>query len=229
MKPIIFSTEMVRAILDGKKTQTRRVIKPQPPEGASPLYGPEWFRPMIKKASGREHAGPEMWGIFSGPVEWRTKCPYQPGDLLYVREAWLEEDGRYFYRADYKDGLVDPCETLSGGYPSECRYYPECVGCQRTSWRPPWKPSIHMPRAAARLFLRVKDVRVERLQGITEDDARAESMRPDTPFANMGYQWSAKDNFREIWDRLNARRGFPWDANPWVWVVEFERTEGDDR
>ncbi len=222
MKPIIFSTEMVRAILDDRKTQTRRVIRPQP-DGVTVdgIAYKHVTREFVDKINGKLL---RLTHDRNGdPFAERIKPRYRPGDTLYVREAWLEENGRYFYRADYEDGLVDPCETLSGGYPSECRYYPECVGCQRTAWRPPWKPSIHMPREAARLFLLVKNVRVERLQDITHVDAQCEGveMASDDELQEYGY----RAGFKQLWDSLNAKRGYSWESNPWVEVIEFERTE----
>jgi hypothetical protein len=88
-----------------------------------------------------------------------------------------------------------------------------------------WRSPRFMPKAAARLFLEVKNVRVERLQAITEEDARAEGILPDTPFKDMGYQWTARDNFIELWDTLYAKRGHPWRDNDWVFVYSFGRID----
>jgi len=179
MKPIIFSTEMVRAMLDGRKTQTRRVIKPQPES------------------------------MKDGKL---PKCPYQPGDILWVRETWYYEEHMHELTAG------DP-DLPSGRY--KHRYICKASDPDYPVGNKGWRPSIHMPREAARIFLRVIDVRVERLQEITEEDARAEGCDANIPDGvPSSIVW-----FYEIWNRLNARRGYGWDTNPWVWVIEFERTE----
>ena len=172
LKPILFNTDMVRAILDGRKTQTRRVCKGQPQDGVT---------------------SPEMLGY---------KAPYSHGDTLWVRETWCNLPvssgnharlmrGRYYYKADDPDIRPD-------------------------GWRGNWRPSIHMPKEAARIFLRVKTVRMEQLQEITEKDVRSEGCVDQY----IG--------FSELWDST-IRKGdlaqFGWKANPWVWVIEFERAE----
>jgi hypothetical protein len=191
MKPIIFSTPMVQAILDGKKTQTRRVIK-------------------IDDA-------PENWKIsIAGTSIVRTepydvKLPrYAAGDILWVRETWCErlgvvDKGLYIYKAH-----VEPQDEIH----------------QYALDQNKWRPSIFMPREAARLFLRVKNVRVERLQDITEEDARAEGM--SKTLVDGVVFISAKGNFHVFWDSLNIKRGYGWDTNPWVWVIEFERVKVDE-
>lgn len=196
MKPMIFNTEMTRAILDGRKTVTRRVIKPQP----------------------------VMYGFLETHFDWsKVKLPYRPGDILYVRETWnygycdttdfecrcnetffeeLEPGSmkgsflfpRYFYRTEDLDGIV---------------------GMK-------WRPSIHMPREAARIFLRVTDVRVERLQDINPEDIVKEGFSEVFP-AGI---WQA--DFYNEWNstiKPKDRALYGWDANPWVWVIEFERIE----
>lgn len=191
MKPIIFSTEMVRAILDGRKTQTRRVIKPQPDnvtEGKTPMGADymAWYNGAVANPLLNVGGCSDLWP------------PYRPGQILWVRETWgipIRMAGEIIYRADYADKKA----PLADGEK--------------------WRPSIHMPREAARIFLRVIDVRVERLQEITEEDARAEGCDANIP-DGVSIIW-----FYEIWNRLNARRGYGWDVNPWVWVIEFERTE----
>lgn len=184
MKPILFSTEMVRAILDGRKTQTRRVINPQYAEKSDGTR-----EPLDKYAAD---------GILA-------ECgKYVRGDILWVRESFCPryfDDGRPAYKADYDGGRIGDV-------------VPE----------PKWKPSIHMPRTAARLFLRVTDVRAERVQDISYDDGAiwAEGI-PATHDRNSEIR-----HFIELWDSLNARRGFGWDANPWVWVYEFERISKEE-
>jgi hypothetical protein len=180
-RPILFSTAMVQAILDGRKTQTRRVVKGNPD--------------MIGYA--RITSVPN--GVFEDMAGKPIKCPYgQPGDVLWVRETWAHtkqlninpEDENYDYV--HKAGSED-WESFEG-------------------WR--WKPSIHMPREAARLFLRIKSVRVERLQEISNDDIRAEGA------AEFGCT-THRLNWQTLWQSINGPES--WDANPWVWVVEFER------
>lgn len=205
MKPSLFSTEMVRAILDGRKTQTRRVIKPQP-DGVT-VDGIAYRHKSIELCrDGNLITVTHDEGM---PIAERINPRYQPGDIIWVRETW----------AKVSDWVcVDPAVGLPDGYIYKADWMDGAEA-------PKWRPSIHMPRAAARLFLLVKAVRIERLQEITEEDARAEGFSPDTPFKNMGYQWSARENFAEYWDTLNTRRGYPWDSNPWVEVITFERTE----
>lgn len=180
MKPILFNTEMVRAILAGRKTATWRVIKPQPDEHL---------------ATGESAL--ELLAVVCGP--------YRPGDILYVRETWAKVgDKAYGYKAD-------------------------------DIWSVPrWRPSIHMPRDAARIFLRVTDVRIERLKDITLNDVAAEGTpeptREDWAITEYGtappFCW-----FARLWDSTIKSADlslYSWDANPWVWVIEFERIEKED-
>ncbi len=192
MKPMIFSTPMVRAILDGKKTQTRRVIKPQP-DGE------------IKANIPYEFYGTKTERIFTDTKAYLAPCSV--GDILWVRETWgvpISLAGDIIYKADF----VDRKAPLADGEK--------------------WRPSIFMPREAARIFLRVKNVRVERLQEITEEDARAEGVKPIR--SALGQIYVQDDHsigyrlaFEELWNEINAKRGYGWDTNPWVWVIEFER------
>ena len=190
MKPILFNTEMVRAILDGRKTVTRRVVKPQPESRPTPM----------KKDS--------CWpGCFA--IQGTAKVirpPYQPGDTLWVRETWAKSmAGTFMYQADDKAIMVER-----------------------------WRPSIHMPREAARLFLRVTDVRVERLQDIDDDGAKAGGANYQDG-KNVGWEEkmrrTAIDRFAEIWDNTIKPADlhlYGWEANPWVWVIEFERISKDE-
>ncbi len=193
MKPIIFNTEMVRAILGGRKTQTRRVIK-------------------IDDA-------PENWKIsIAGTSIVRTepydvKLPrYAAGDILWVRETWCKNGETYLYKAG-------------------------CPHLQDNMWIK-WRPSIFMPKEACRIKLRVTNVRVERLQDITEEDAIAEGINwlDEACYSNNGWTPTFydpdsggspvfRDGFTALWDSINAKRGYGWDTNPWVWVIEFERVE----
>lgn len=182
---IIFDGASIRAILAGRKTQTRRVVKS--PGAKLPGYD----------AHADEH----------------LRCPYgQPGDLLWIRETFtLTRHGRAVYRADATDQGGARWPGITPGDPA---------GDVR------WTSPIHMPRSSARLWLRVKGVRVERLQEITPEDALAEGITPDAE-AHAGQDWREKvdRDFAERWDALNAKRGYAWESNPWVWRIEFERTE----
>jgi hypothetical protein len=173
-RPILFKDVMVRAILVGRKTQTRRIAKPRyddkTPCDHWMAYAPDFIRRHCAHGS-----------------EGQT-CPYgQPGDRLWVRETWAinPDDGGAVYRATDPDWEVCECWT--------------------------WRPSIHMPRWASRITLEITAVRVERLQGISLDDAKAEGVE-------------TTDQYAELWCRINGAES--WYANPWVWVVAFKRVEG---
>ncbi len=222
MKPILFSTPMkVQAILEGRKTQTRRVVKPQPIKKGHfwTLDGAGWSSSSVVPVYGHS--------LY-------TRMPYKPGDILWVRETWYLETHygahSYVYRASSPD-------------------YPVDVGVGQHGWR----PSIFMPKAAARIFLQVADVRVERVQEITDDDALNEGI-PDNGWFPMDKVYCPRcqgegligaldpdslgfmeidcpdcirpsQRFANLWNNLNAKRGYGWDKNPWVWVIEFERIE----
>lgn len=186
MKPVLFNTEMVRALLDGRKTVTRRVIKPQP-EG----------KPVPMTKSG---CWPGYFAIQG--TDKVVRPPFLPGDVLWVRETWAHpsekeilagaEQNKYLYRADTP---AQPC-----------------------AWDR-WRPSIHMPREAARIFLRVTDVRVERLQDISLDPPG-----PDNQTVREGFKYLC--DFIATWNNTIKSADLPvygWGANPWVWVIEFER------
>lgn len=187
-KPILFNTEMVRAILEGRKTQTRRLCKGQPQDGVT---------------------SPEKIGY---------KPPYNPGDVLYVRETfcgyylpsverWPEGHMHYEYKASNPNGNKRPMG-------------PEFDD----DWEVrAWRPSIHMPKEAARIFLKVKDVRAERLQDISVDEIRAEGLDVLGKTMNTSFKmWS------ELWNSTVKKadlQRYGWEANPWVWVIEFEKME----
>ena len=196
MKPILFNTDMVRAILDSHKTVTRRVVKPQP-EGARSILDCDEEKRTFDLLCGNGGVG----GVF---VDWAetVKAPFWPHDILYVRETWTVWNGNYEYKADVDDGY--------GPFCSNCTLDICAGGCNSIL---KWHPSIHMPREAARIFLRVTDVRVERVQDIDDDGVVAEGL-------NIG------DPFDELWDstiKPADRALYGWNANPWVWVIEFER------
>lgn len=185
-RPILFNTEMVKAIIDGRKTQTRRLVK------EIALHAP-----YFELCDDAPYAC-DMYG------EWHPAerfCRIQPCDILWVRETWHKDAGRYMYRANYAD---------------DEKFYRDGKEVQLR-----WSPSIHMPKEAARLFLRVKDVRVERLDSMSEEDAIAEGFA-DSPSGTD----SPLDRFSYLWNKTIKRedlREFGYHANPWVWVIEFER------
>lgn len=186
--PILFNMEMVRAILDGRKSCTRRIIKPQPQGyfevSEEPLY--------IYDTDGKQG---------------KITPPYQPGDILYVRETWKQAPNGYYYYEDWqRNNIADVTK---------------------------WKPSIHMPKKATRIWLKVKDVKIERLQDVTEDGAKAEGAIDNRGFIHSPENeydriHTAKEHFIKIWNSTIKKSDldrYGWDANPWVWVIEFERCE----
>jgi hypothetical protein len=193
-KPILFNTEMVQAILEGRKTVTRRLVKPKykKDEGG--------FQVCTNKATGERWIEKHDWdeGSFDNPRY--VNPPYQVGDILYVRETWNYSPNWYYcYKAD---AIPDDNHGYIGSIP--------------------WRPSIHMPKEAARIFLKVTDIRVERLQDITEEQAEKEGVKAYGQNNCSGT--SARIAFAELWDSISETK-FEWRANPWVWVIEFERVE----
>lgn len=196
--PIIFSGNMVLAILDDRKTQTRRVIKPQPPHD----FG-SWNNATLMSGTDGEDFG----------------CPYgKPSDRLWVRETWAVFDF---------EGPQDKPDAYSIGYRAddECNwFYPpaEQRDLRLEKWgnyADPdgyWRPSIHMPRWASRLELEIIEIRVQRLRDIGQDDICQEGQ----PQGVEPIGW-----YCELWDALNAKRGFGWDTNPWVWILTFKTAD----
>jgi len=211
-KPIIFSTPMVKAILDGRKTITRRVIKPQPPEDIFELCGPEWYEPTIVDKDGEEIPGNPVYGVYDNWGEWGVKCPYKPGDVLWVRETWgvsIAMAGNVIYKADYTNKKAPLAEGEK------------------------WRASIHMPKTATRIWLKVTNVRVERLQEITEEDVAAEGVKQlengmwESDF-QFGWFYNPIIAFKRLWNSLNAKKGYGWNVNPWVFVIEFRRLSNEE-
>ena len=188
-RPILFSAPMVRALLAGTKTQTRRIVKPQP--------------------------------TLTGPLPWTAHCPYGiHGDRLWVRETWaagacadglspselyaptwLKDNGGLWYRADETQhpGLVSP--------------------------RGRWRPSIHMPKWASRISLEIVSIRVEHLQDISEEDARAEgTQEPSVAALIGGGDVTEQRVFSRLWAKINGAES--WESNPWVWALTFKRVKG---
>jgi hypothetical protein len=219
-KPIIFSDASVRAILEGRKTQTRRLVKPPRRKvaiwddsntwnmdpGGTQLFGPG---PYIKMPFWHRD---DPRGDDYRQME-RVRCPYgypEHGDRLWVRETWC-------LGTDCKSTMADEVVRFRAdnawyheGQKQEAIAMPRILP-------PRWRPSIHMPRWACRLVLRITKVRVERLQDITYRDMLAEGLVPE----HHGSPATTKQDFALLWDRLNGKRA-PWASNPWVWVLDFE-------
>ena len=233
IKPILFNTEMVRAILDGRKTCTRRVIKPQPQSGLCYTYAGS-HKDCIGKWTYPNRGAHKLWGegyklpenIKDEELSKRWNPPYHTDDILYVRETWSEgyEDGTYIYRAD--DKLTD-------------------LPTFKESSKLIYHPSIHMPKEAARIWIKITSVRVERLQEMKPVDVIKEGAYPDcwdclNTYGESGSQCcygteeqcSQCDEVMMEWEKLwtstikkSDHDSYGWSANPWVWVIEFERCE----
>lgn len=204
-RPILFNAPMVRAILSDKKTQTRRIMKPQIGRVHVPDIGP---LPAVKKRHG------DGWWLWPNAREnVLAECPLgQPGDLIWVREAW-----RVIDRAD----SFAPRELLA----TDRRIWFEADGAPA----PPagrYRPGMFMPRWVSRITLEITGVRIERLQDISEADAVAEGAEPILVPPDGGSH-PYREGFRDLWDGLNAKRGAGWDVSPWVWAIEFKRLENE--
>jgi hypothetical protein len=213
-RPILFSAPMVRAILAGQKAQTRRVMTKQPHDDTTVHV--ERFHQTVVDRHGDEQPGPEVFGAWWDEGETGLKCPYgAPGNRLWVRETHAIVP-RTAYRCS--DGVQ---QVLRPGDDHDAAIFRE--GWTRSTSGFSWRPSIHMPRWASRITLEITDIRVERLQAISEADARAEGVRSnadtlaDTGFAN------AREAFRALWSSINGAES--WDADPFVWVLSFRRLE----
>jgi hypothetical protein len=221
-RPILFSAPMVRALLEGRKTQTRRIVKPQPQEGVGEIYVGV-YAPAIEDADGELQPGPDVFGAYDEDGEWGCRCPYgEPGDRLWVRETWAPSIRDPDSDMDHRTG--DNCDAVHRATDDKAEWdhyasRPDGSGFDITKVKPKWRPGIHMPKWACRLTLRVTLVRVERLQSITEEDARDEGAR-----SNEVLDWTHRDEFARLWDQLNGERA-AWASDPWVWVVGFERVE----
>jgi hypothetical protein len=208
-RPILFSAPMIRAILGGKKTQTRRVVKQLCGCPDFYCYKPEDQYPYYFR---RKDA---VWDSFKTLEDLaRNYCPYgATGNRLWVRETWLSYLDMHFYRATDLDLLPDP--LLQFESPAK------------------WHPSIHMPRNVSRINLLVTRIRVKRLQDLTEADAISEGIHKISNAFFSGKTNKAKDapvcfpsaveSFQDLWDSINLKRGCGWETNPYVWVVNFER------
>ena len=214
IKPILFNTEMVRAILDGRKSCTRRLVSsrqflgmlPDKWKNAAPDEFLKGKRMMFKPYCDMTDAELIMTAY---------KAPYQPGDILYVRETWKKAPNGYYYYESWQRSYIADITK--------------------------WHPSIHMPKEAARIWLKVTDVRVERLQDITEEQACMEGTDPwdEACYENNGWHPTFSDpdsggdpnmidGFHKLWNFTIKKSDidrYGWDANPWVWVIEFERCD----
>ena len=215
-RPILFSGDMVRAILEGRKTQTRRVVKPQPsPQPTRITYCGEEYGYMCESNSGKV-------GIFD-PNSY--KCPYgKPGDRLWVRETWryaycsgytpINGENKFTCDIEYKCTYENPISGNRGGksFVVDRMHY---GGKLTKSGSVSWRPSIYLPRWASRITLEITGVRVERLNDISYHDAVAEGcggmLEPATVY------------FQCVWKDINGKDS--WNANPWVWVIEFRRVK----
>ena len=226
-KPILFNTEMVQAIQTGRKTQTRRIIKPQPAFANSELGTP------LKCNDGTYtfRVAP-----YKHVYEGNYKPPCEPGDILWVRETWRPAKGTMH---TYIHGEITESEDWHDGYEYRAGGYSFHDGFKESSddyhlseirSGGSWKPSIHMPKEAARIFLRVKDVRVERLQDMRLEDCLAEGVRLSAAVENdlVRAPIRAREWFSQVWDstiRPEDLDVYGWNADPWVWVIEFERCD----
>ena len=221
IKPILFNTEMVRAILDGRKSCTRRLVKPQPDEKHTYQLG------FVIDSTEKKYVGCFGFGIdeYGGSIQY-VKPPYgyAPGDILYVRETWERFECWNCEGDDNGNCPKNPQESVLNRT-CGCYMYratDEIFGDTK------WHPSIHMPKEAARIWLRVTDVRVERLQDITIDEIRKEGLEPRFDVKDKFSDGIARGRFLELWNSTIKKSDldrYGWDANPWVWVIEFERCE----
>ena len=231
-KPILFNTQMVRAILNGSKTQTRRLIKRRYDNTVLEMKTDKYGTRLIEIQKDEEgvtfgkHEDGSTWRKLRAYIE--PKPAYKRGDIMYVRETWNglqtgpkgEEKAIYWYRADEDDNKLNPDDL--------------------------WRPSIHMPKEAARIWLRVTDVRLQRLQDISYDDVQAEGMDMDEWYEYDEWQHQTGEGLaadgipvkyetmrgffgHKVWDAtmqsLEQYEEYGWDANPWVWAYTFERID----
>ncbi len=223
--PILFNTEMVRANLDGRKTCTRRVIKAQPDEKHTFPLG------FVTGSTEAKELGCFGFGTNEngGSIQF-VKPPYQAGDILYVRETWqCWRAHRYEATADirFRAGGDDVrLQFANGNTDSIDRLDYDTFVHKWFSHNGKWKPALFMPKEAARIWLKVTDVRVERLQEITIDDIRNEGL--SSMAVHAGDMEIAIEEWKNLWNSTIKKSDldcYGWDANPWVWVIEFERCE----
>lgn len=235
--PILFNTEMVQAILDGRKTVTRRVVDVDISNQFDVESDRKTVVAYIDQETGDSYAPTKI-------------CRYQPGDTMYVRETWRVgawDIRNQMIAFDYKDGTCGELtyihdrelferlvnQSREDARKAKCKYNGVDFIWEKGKSPCRWHPSIHMPKEAARIWLKVKDVRVERLQEITEEQAKEEGAidnrgfihSPDNEYDRIH---TAREHFIDIWNSTIKKSDidcYGWDANPWVWVIEFERCE----
>lgn len=228
-KPINLTAPEVRAFLAGRKTQLRLPIKPQPPEDVGQILGPENYTSIAVNKDGEEVPGPEVWGLYSEDGDWGLKCPFKPGDHLWVRETWKLVPVTAYLASREDDGSMVPHQVSPDG--NSWAVYK--AGWTRSAPRP-WKSSTQMPKWASRITLEVLNVRVEQLHRITEEDAMAEGVDflDDACYANNDWHPTysdpdsggspiLRDGFKSLWDSIHAQRAC-WEANPWAWVLDLK-------
>lgn len=214
-RPILFSGAMIRAILDGTKSQTRRVVKPQPdPSEYDGMY--MWSPP------GSDPSGPVKYAWGAVTHQRLPTCPYgQPGDRLWVRETWALVPDTAYRGSEGVQQAINP--YIKG----EAAIYR--ADWDRSGPGTRWRPSIHMPRWASRITLEITDVRVQRVQEISEADAQREGWNWSNHDLTQAYDPVSMDTarrwFGDLWDSINAKRGYDWASNPWVWALTFKRVQ----
>jgi len=253
-RPILFSGEMVQAIIDGRKTMTRRVIN-QTPAG----FRFDGFITDGTKDRGKAVFSPSENFQYDITGNIKVLCPYgQPGDRLWVRETWRVgawDENDCAIKVDYRADGFSRQEWL---YVPNEKYFEklwiqssldadEKIGRNRDfsyTWEPGqspcrWRPSIFMPRWVSRITLEITNIRVERLQDISEEDAFAEGIDDESEEYNRAEHFQlggsqiqggapAIFTFIGLWDSINAKRGYSWESNPWVWVIEFRRVDQNE-
>jgi len=207
--PILMTPENAEKCFLGTKTQTRRIMKSQPPDDCGALIGPEMYAPTKVNRLGEEYPGDDIFGVYSADGEWSCRCPYgMAGDRLWVREAWRVTGGKEY---EYQQRIEDV--HYRGDLSEHIEYGPA-----------QWKPSIHMPKWACRTWLEITEVRVQRLQEISEEDAKAEGVivKADAEIAaRVACDTPARMEFWALWQSINGSGS--WEANPWVWAISFRK------
>ncbi|RAH33216.1 hypothetical protein DOT37_02980 [Pantoea agglomerans] len=214
-RPIIFNADMVRAVLDGRKTQTRRIVNGVPSSHD--------FHGWVLSSTSTKDEGKACWAIGKSPLlnkPIRVRCPFgEVGDRLWVRETWMPDaprDGTWG-DVEFYGCKGSPLSMIPKRYrkPEHCIHRASWEGIEMVGWT----PSIHMPRWASRITLEITGVRVERLQDISEQDAAAEGASTELSLIGEKHYLG----YRSLWKSIYGADS--WQSNPWVWVIEFKRVE----
>lgn len=229
-RPILFSTELVKEILAGRKTMTRRIINTQ-------KRSPHLFEERVAKPrfSNWKETSDGMQAVFvrgdcldsvGKELTYWVKSPYGDcGDKLWVREAWADVTDAFEEADEIRNVAFRADNSVWDCYGQ--MVYLEQLGDSGIEVKK-WKPSIHLPKVASRLTLEIKDIKVEKLQDISDEDIKSEGFTTSHYYCDerVGHVCtSARDLFINRWDWLNAKRGFSWESNPFVWVIEFKKLE----